>query len=949
MRIFVASPRDTANYREAAARVAERLNQEHQAKLGAPAYLEVVDWNSHLAALQDLPEAEALEQLELDENDVFIGLAWLAFDAGGAGDEATTERNFTLGFEAFRRHKAERCLLCRCMRLPEKLSDINGRAFDRIARFFARFAIGGRNPVPYYEFDSATDLEEYLATRITPVVEPLLALPASEPATPEPTTSPAPSAEPTTEFERKMQAGKAYEVSFLGIEIARDEILDAAAKQNPAGVRTLEQSFRELVSSTAANYGGEIFRWQAGGGLLIFWNNRSFDHAIMTGLKVLHNLPVFNLDPDQNPLGVNIKTRAAAHDAVIIFQLPASAIESSDIDFVVELERDHTEAGELSITRRLLERIDKRLQPHFKFKDRFEGEPVYCCRLPSSESGPDARGLQDYGRRLAQGAESVARVLAIPPSDIDIVELEGLSNATDEAYSTLNKFCTTFSAVDSNWRPEMFEQLAKASEGLMANETEIWTTLRKAYVSGRYGAAKARKLESIVKTAARRRARPVVILEKLIERCRQLAGGKPAEPTTVTDDLGKRIDAFVKSDVLDVETALTELLLHHKDPLLDFIAGGKGERRRELLAKLWRTADLALLDDLYSIRGRQRQGERKVFEVLADPALGERRFQVVWAMLSRDGLDEESVGRELAAGSDDEVTAEDLQVAWRCMVLGHRNLEARQRSAFKLTTNSLWQVTSHPSIPISSLQAIGERVFRVEGEDAQKIFFDCTRARVESAIEAARGHDELAACTKLMLLLMNFAFLVETGYFERFDDLLRRLLEQAQKQRFKVDYFENLRKTLDEARQQNPEKGPSKPPQGIQKLPLTIQRRLAGESRYVYWFVSHPDPRIARETLRHVGLMHIERVLSLREVNGAVMNALLRKPELFTRSQAVLAALNHPKCSQEFATRHIPTLARSRQGVTALQKLSNNPSANPAVRATAKRALSGRARAGARR
>lgn len=947
MRIFVAAPRDVTNYREAAVRVTERLNQENDAKLSTPGYLEVVDWNRHIASLQDMPESEMLDALDLAEGDLFIGIAWLAFDAGGV-EENTTERNFALAFEAWRRHQPRTCLLCRCMRLPEKLTDINGRAFDRIGRFFARFAIGGRNPVPYYEFDSATDLEEYLATRFADFLAPVLAKAAAEP---EPVEEPAPvpAVEPTTEFERKMQAGKAYEVSFLSIEIASSGPLGAAAVANPGGRAVLEKSFRDLVSSTAANYGGEVFRWDGGGGLLIFWNNRSFDHAIMTGLKVLHNLPVFNLDPDQNPLGVNIKTQAAAHDAVIIFQLPASNIRSTDIDYVVELQGDHTEAGELSITRRLIERIDKRLRPHFKYKDRFEGEPVYVCRLPSSDSGPDTRGLEDYRKRLEQYGVTVGKVLAASPSEIDIAALEGLSKAIDEGYSNLNKFCTAFSAVDSNWRPEMYLQLAGASEGLMEQELGIWTTLRKAYVSGRFSAGKARQLETIVKTAARRRARPVVILEKLAERCRSMAdsGTEAAPKVAVEDDLIKRIDAFVRADMLDVETALTELLLHHKGKFLDFVARkDSGERGAKALDKLWAAADLALLDDLYSIRGRQRANERKVFDALVSPETGDHRFRVVRQLLGGDSNDEEAV--RAALGNGREVTAEDLQVVWRCLVLGHRNLEVRQRAAFKLSSQSMWQAISHPSIPVSSIQAIGERVYRVEGEDAQKVFFDCTRARIESAVESARGNDELAAVTKLMLLLMNFSFLVETGYFERFDDLLRKLLEVAQKQNFKVDYFENLRKTLDEARKQNPDKGPSKPPQGIQKLPLTIQRRLAGESRYVYWFVTHPDPRIARETLRHVGLMHIERVLSLREVNVAVMNALLRKPELFTRGQAVLAALNHPKCSQEFATRHIPTLARSRQGVTALTKVVNNPSANPAVRSAAKRAMAGRARAGAR-
>ena len=54
-----------------------------------------------------------------------------------------------------------------------------------------------------------------------------------------------------------------------------------------------------------------------------------------------------------------------------------------------------------------------------------------------------------------------------------------------------------------------------------------------------------------------------------------------------------------------------------------------------------------------------------------------------------------------------------------------------------------------------------------------------------------------------------------------------------------------------------------------------------------------------------------------------------------------MAALNHPKCTQNFASRYLSTMARSRQGQTELKKIANNPSANPAVRSAAKRMTAG--------
>ncbi len=962
MRLFLAAPIDVANYKAATKRVADRLNQENGAKLGSELFLEVVDWNSHIAALMSLPESAVLEEVEVDEHDVFVGIAWLGFDdlatASASGNDAgpSTERNFGLAYSFWKQHRASACLLYRCMRLPEKLTDINGKAFDRVSQFFSPFSLTATNPVPYSEFRSSTDLEEQLASRLSEFLQKLNggtktaggAAPdrVAETSKPQPTpavkSAPSQSAD-AAEFEKRMQPGKAYEVSFLSIELAESEQIAKARETSSAGIETLYSAFKDLVSGTASNYGGDIFSWNANRGLLIFWSNRSFDHAIMTGLKVLHSLPVFNLDPAQNPLAVTVKTRAAAHDAVIIFKLPSSEISSEDLDFVVELQRTNTDPGELSITRRLLERVDTRLKPHFKYKERFEGEPVYVCSLPSSNGGAREANLAELTRKLKEQTGQVREILTIPSGSLDISGLEAMSTAIDETYSLLNKYSSAFSNIDQDWPKEFLLELATATQEMIREESEVWKTLRKCYVSGAFTAGKARKLEAIVQAASRRRSRPVVIMDKLEQRCRSLAGTGAevaTEPSKVDQDLMKKIETFLRADVLDSETALTELLLNRKTGLLEFVRSyGSDSRHSGLVDKLWETADLALLDDLYSIRGRQRANEAKIYDILAGEPVKDPRFDIVRQALAQLKAPSEEVVISAFAKIGHQASPQDLQVVWRCLVIGHGDPAVRLAAAMKLAPNSMWQTLSLPNVPIVSLYAIGERVKKSNSEDAEKIFFDCIRAQLEQAVEGFRSRDEVSILTKLIMVLLDFTFLVETGYFERFDDILRKFLERSQKAGLKVEYFESLRKTLEETRK-TADKTPSKPPAGIKKLPLTIQRRLAGEARYVYWFVSHPDHRIACETLRHVGLMNVERVLRLREVNSSVLNALLKKPELFTRSAPLVAALNHPKCTQNFASRYLPTMSRSRQGLQELQKIGNNPSANPVIRSAAKRMAS---------
>ncbi|MEM8997296.1 MAG: hypothetical protein AAGF23_21110, partial [Acidobacteriota bacterium] len=473
-------------------------------------------------------------------------------------------------------------------------------------------------------------------------------------------------------------------------------------------------------------------------------------------------------------------------------------------------------------------------------------------------------------------------------------------------------------------------------------EAELWGQLRDRASVGKLNASIARRLDALARAASRRRSRAVVILEKLEQRCRSLATGNEPEPPAEVDygELVKVIDRLLKADELDNETAITDLLLHHKQGFLSFLEqpGDERERHRRLIHKLWELADLLLLDDLYSIRGHRRADEPRVFDLLTGTCRDPRFILVAKALHSGEKPEEVVLGR-LFTEAGLRPTPADLQVVWRCLVLGHGTEGVRAVAAMKLTPLAMWSVVSHPSIPVTAIYAIAERMAKAEGEDAKKIFFDCVRPRLEQEVEDFRTKDQLELLTKLIVKMLSFAFLVETGYFERFDDLLARFLNRAQSVGMKIDYFERLRKTLEEARRTAGDKGPAKPPAGIKSLPLTIQRRLAGEARYIYWFVTHPDPRIACETLRHIGLMHVERVLRLREINSSVLLAILRKPELFTRQQAILAALNHPKCTQEFANKYTPSMTRSRQGRQALEKISQNPSASPVVRSTAKRAL----------
>lgn len=944
MRLFLAIPEDLEAERRVAHQVVDGLNAQSGLPEGDPGHIKVVDWHSTAAPLTNLPESVAFRNLDIQEQDLFVGMSWLGFDTeekSQAGRPRCSEREMELAYSYWKSMRRPRAMFLRCLRLPDSLKDIDARRFDRICLFHNRFDSPEKNRFSFREFQTGDDLQQLLEREIRNLAS------AEAPSEPVVARSRA-SLRGTTQFEKKMEPGKAYEVTFVNFEIVDWNDLVRRHEAEKAKLQVLAGALLELVRTTSKDYGGEVFSWSAKGGLMIFWAKRSYDHAIMSGLKVLHNLPVFNLDPQQNPLGHNVGLRVAAHDAVIVFQLPIEEISSTDINFVISLQEQNTSPDELSITRRLLDRIDERLRPHFQFKDRFEREPIYACRLPSSEKDTASSDLDGHMEKVQRQTSLAMALLQGPTSGLDASAADALSTAVDETYAALQQFCHGFSSVDRSWQQSFFNDLLQGTRKLRDLESSLWNRLRERVGEGGMDSGTVRRLEALAQATSRRRSRPVVMLEKLEERCKVLVQGtEPAPSPEQAADMLKQVDRFIKADDLDSETVLTELLMHHKRRFLQYLSQGAAsdnERHQRLTRKLWETADLALLDDLYSIRGHRRADEARIFDVMIQPQVGQARFGVVRILLESDKKPDEMAIGHYFEQFNLRPTPLDLQVVWRCLVLGHPDESIRSFSAMKLSQSSMWQVISHPSIPIASILAIGERMSKTEGEDAKKIFFDCIRSRVEQAVEGFRSKDELSILTKLILQMLSFSFLVETGYFERFDDLLRKFLSRAQSMGMQVDYFEKLRETLEQARQDHGDKGPAKPPAGIKSLPLTIQRRLAGEARYIYWFVTHPDPRIACETLRHIGLMHVERVLRLREINSTVLLTILRKPELFTRQQAILSALNHPKCTQEFANKYMSSMTRSRQGRQALEKIAQNHSASPVVRSTAKRGLQNLAR-----
>jgi class 3 adenylate cyclase len=943
LRLFVASPSDVGSQRDRVNRVAERLNRTGGPADEASVVLEVVRWESHVAPLAGYPQDVVLRQVQADTWDIFVGILWLRFGSppgarsSDSGEEygSGTEEEFDLAYQLWRKNDRPQILIYRCLQAPESVEHIDAEQLTKITQFFARFSPQGSTPGLYSTFLDWSDFEIKLEQDLMRV----LALAKSKDAKP-----------PSLDREDRggsiaiesladhFQEGKSYQVSVISVDVVDHSRLVRNHQEDSVAVQALMHNFFALATNVAARHHGYVFSWSGDGGLLIFEGERYRERTILAGLRLLNELTIFNLDSGQNALGEPIAIRLAAHEAPIIFRFPASSISSPDLNLVVHIQEKFTAPSEFCITDTLLDNVPRRLSDIFTFKGRFEGKPIFFLKAAAKkeEERPTSEALTAISNDSAEKARYIKSLL-INHEVMESDTFEVLSVTLEQFYFLLQKFFSWFSPIDDRWAIDYIRVVSRVTSELLQNELSLWEKLRRRYVQQRRGAEDEHELEAIVQSNSSRRSRPVLSLEKLKRDLDLRSGVTVAESAqalgTPNDQIRRRLDEFIRADDLDKEIVLTDLL-SNKEALIELLVSHTGhEDGSEIRKHLWSSADLVLQSEMSS--HRRRRYDRQLIEVLSEEPMRDSCFTALRTLLSQPQvISADEISRAFRATGCLEGD-NHLEVAWRCIAIAHKDPNTQRYSVERLSLSSIWQMIARDRLPISLIYYVGLRFKNNKTSELQKIFFDCTRGGLLEEITKAVDRTAVADLTRVMMLLSEFEFMVETTYFERFDELLTHFLQCVKQAGLKVQFFEKIRSQLDIARR---ERGtPSgEVPQNIRSLPLSIQRRLAGESPYLLWFIGHPDKRVAMETIRHINLQNVERVLRTPEINGEVMRYLLSKAELFGRWSVVLAALSHPKCSVEFARVYLPRLRGSGQGTRALNSIVQNSSAHPTVRSMAK-------------
>jgi len=247
---------------------------------------------------------------------------------------------------------------------------------------------------------------------------------------------------------------------------------------------------------------------------------------------------------------------------------------------------------------------------------------------------------------------------------------------------------------------------------------------------------------------------------------------------------------------------------------------------------------------------------------------------------------------------------EELHTYLRALVL-HPLEEYRRYAAARLDPAELWTIISFPQAPLPALATIVERLADESiADDHRKVFFDCTL----KTLAMARDEDAIRAVRRVLSTLFTFDFFLEDEYFRKIIGL-NQVVEHEEKRLGRPSaYLADSARKLRRRKAEAGERATRIP--SFDGVPLTIQRLLAREGFHTLLFASHPDAKIALETLRHLhspGLA--EKALRLPSINTMLLVELARRDDLLTTRGARFALLSNPHTPLRAVYGYVPLMS----------------------------------------
>ncbi len=142
-----------------------------------------------------------------------------------------------------------------------------------------------------------------------------------------------------------LRRGIEYTIAFLRIDIVGNSEL--VRKYPQKKIHKAYEALREIVQSAVDRRDGRIWNWDGDGGLAAFFRGHKHQHAVLTGIEIIHELFLYNTTA--NPLEEDLSVRVAIHSGPFDYSPDEEELANSEtVKRVVSIEQKLCKPGTLT-------------------------------------------------------------------------------------------------------------------------------------------------------------------------------------------------------------------------------------------------------------------------------------------------------------------------------------------------------------------------------------------------------------------------------------------------------------------------------------------------------------------------------------------------------------------------------------------------------------------------
>lgn len=174
LRVFLASPSDVTEERRRLQTVLNELNSHGGLAEQQGLILRLLAWETAYSGM-GRPEDVILDQMPIEQWDIFVGLLWTRFGLPSGGRDSDTglpydsgtEEEFRLAYRAWKETGRPHILFYRRNSLPREADAIDPVQLGRVQAFFREFGPDGKNPGLFTSYMSPSAFERRVRQDLT--------------------------------------------------------------------------------------------------------------------------------------------------------------------------------------------------------------------------------------------------------------------------------------------------------------------------------------------------------------------------------------------------------------------------------------------------------------------------------------------------------------------------------------------------------------------------------------------------------------------------------------------------------------------------------------------------------------------------------------------------------------------------------------------------------------